>query len=253
MDEFDVEELSLYDELNIFINNDFPLPLSKEEFARHFELFKKGDLKSKDILVRHNLKLVSKRIYSKFKNINCEKRELFAIGLVGLVKAVNSFDIERGNAFSVFAISCIDHEILSFLRGKKKYKDVVSLDEVVYIDSYDVEITRLDMLEDEDSVFLEFVEDSQKDFEVRKAVDKLEGRDLDIIKMYFGFYDDICYSGREIAEKYKISKQAISLIIRRNLEFLKQELENNVKLREEIYDRDITKVKKRGGSSNGVG
>ena len=98
--------------LGIEDGSSFPPPLSKEEEKRLFERKQSGDLKARDKLIEHNLRLVShiiRKYYSSFENPD----ELLSIGSVGLIKAVDSFRADFGTRFATYGAKCVQNAILS--------------------------------------------------------------------------------------------------------------------------------------------
>ena len=115
-----------YNEL--FIEDKLPDPLSQSELYSYFEKMKSGDTKAREIIIKHNIKLVFNQVMKRFCNMPYEKKELISIGLIGLIKSVDTFDISKDRKFSSYAVKCIDNEILMFLRREKKYSKEQSLD-----------------------------------------------------------------------------------------------------------------------------
>jgi len=95
-----------------FINVDLPLPLSMEELYCYFEKMKLGDQNARDVIICHNIRLVIDEVAKKFSNTSYDLKELVSVGLIGLIKSVDTFDISKGFYFSTYAVRCIDNEIL---------------------------------------------------------------------------------------------------------------------------------------------
>ena len=228
MEDFNVSN----EKINLFIKDELPNVLSDEEFLKYYNLFKNGDLDAKDKLIKHNMRLVSDRIYGRFKNVEYEKKDLFSIGLIGLIKAVNKFDIQKGYAFSTYAVSCIDNEILILIRKLQKYEPTDSIYDEIHCDNDGNDLTILDTLEDIDSDFTKYVENKELIIQIEKLMNDFNDRDSDIIKMYFGFYNNRCYTQQEIADKYNVSVSNISRLIKNNLKKLKEQLDENKKIEE---------------------
>jgi len=105
--------------------------LSQEETFFQIKLAQNGDQDALDVIVEHNLKLVLKAIY-RFKNTGYDLQDLFQIGVIGLIKAVKAFDLERNVRFSTYAVSRIIGEIRLYLRDDGLIKISRSLKKIAY-------------------------------------------------------------------------------------------------------------------------
>ena len=105
--------------------NSFPKPLSKEKEREYLILAKNGDEKAKELLISHNLRLVA-HIAKKYSNYN-DSDELISVGSIGLIKAINTYKVDKGTGLATYASRCIENEILMTLRSGKKHKNDVSL------------------------------------------------------------------------------------------------------------------------------
>ena len=101
----------------------FPKPLSKEKEEEYVRLTGQGDKEAKEILIKHNLRLVA-HIAKKYANYG-DNDELISVGSIGLIKAVDSFKTGRGTQIATYASRCIENEILMTLRGAKKQRQRV--------------------------------------------------------------------------------------------------------------------------------
>lgn len=95
-------------------------PLAKEEAKIYLAKAQGGDLEARELLVRHNLLLVQ-QVASRFKGVE-NFDDLFQVGCIGLIKAIDSFDLTRDTAFSTFAVPKILGEIRMYLRDYKPIK-----------------------------------------------------------------------------------------------------------------------------------
>ena len=91
--------------------NLFPEPLSAEEEKRCLEKLKQGDDEARNILIERNLRLVA-HVAKKYGNANVDQDDLISIGTIGLIKGINSFDVEKGSRLSTYVSRCIDNEIV---------------------------------------------------------------------------------------------------------------------------------------------
>lgn len=117
-----------------------PKKSSKEEVLILFKKMKQGDMAAKEKLINHNIRLVLACVYSNFMGFDYDKKELVSIGCIGLIKAVDTYDISKGNEFSSYAWKCITNEIRAFLNKLKPDANVVSIDSVVYDEDGDIQL-----------------------------------------------------------------------------------------------------------------
>ena len=201
----------------------FPKPLSKEKEQEYLVLSAKGDKDAKEILVKHNLRLVA-HIAKKYANYG-DNDELISIGSIGLIKAVESFKSDKGTSLATYASRCIENEILMTMRTTKKHRSNVSLNEPIGVDKDGNELVIMDMLESDQNV-IEDVENSimmEKLTAITKSV--LDKREYEIIKMRYGLENTGALTQREVAKKFNISRSYVSRIEKRALGKLRGELE----------------------------
>lgn len=197
--------------------NSFPKPLEEEEERHFLEKFKSGDSQAKTILVERNLRLVA-HIVKKYTSTGKESDELISIGTVGLIKAIDSFDIAKGTKLATYAARCIENEILMLIRNNKKIKGEVYLQDPIGIDKEGNEISLMDVLSsDEDSV-IELVENHIQVKKLYEEIDNcLKGREKTIVQMRYGLLNGKPRTQREIAAHLGISRSYVSRIEKRAL------------------------------------
>ena len=198
----------------------FPKPLSKEKEQEYLVLSAKGDKDAKEILVKHNLRLVA-HIAKKYANYG-DNDELISIGSIGLIKAVESFKSDKGTSLATYASRCIENEILMTMRTTKKHRSNVSLNEPIGVDKDGNELVIMDMLESDQNV-IEDVENSimmEKLTAITKSV--LDKREYEIIKMRYGLENTGALTQREVAKKFNISRSCVSRIEKKALEKIKK-------------------------------
>lgn len=198
----------------------FPKPLSKEKEQEYLVLSAKGDKDAKEILVKHNLRLVA-HIAKKYANYG-DNDELISIGSIGLIKAVESFKSDKGTSLATYASRCIENEILMTMRTTKKHRSNVSLNEPIGVDKDGNELVIMDMLESDQNV-IEDVENSimmEKLTAITKSV--LDKREYEIIKMRYGLENTVALTQREVAKKFNISRSYVSRIEKKALEKIKK-------------------------------
>lgn len=209
----------------LFVDAHLPEPLTKQQIYELFKRYENGDVEARDTIIVHNIKLVLYRVMKKFKSLSYDKQELVEIGLIGLIKSVDTFNISKNVSFSSYASVCIDNEILMFIRKNKNADNIDSLDESIQQgDSSDRYLTLKDILSDCHSDFALDYEHEEIMEALRKAVFELDEKDREIIKLYFGFYNKR-YTLDEIGKKYNISRSYVSRLKIKILSELKVKLE----------------------------
>ena len=198
----------------------FPKPLSKEKEQEYLLLSAKGDKEAKEILVKHNLRLVA-HIAKKYANYG-DNDELISIGSIGLIKAIESFKSDKGTSLATYASRCIENDILMTMRTSKKHRSNVSLNEPIGVDKDGNELVIMDMLESDKNV-IEDVENSimmEKLSAITKSV--LDEREYQIIKLRYGLENTGALTQREVAKKFNISRSYVSRIEKKALEKIKK-------------------------------
>ena len=199
----------------------FLKPLNAEEEKYYLEKMKEGDLEAKHTLIERNLRLVA-HISKKYQNGEEDMEDLISIGTIGLIKAISTFNYERGNRLATYAARCIDNELLMYFRGKKKTSREVSLYEPIGTDKEGNQISLMDVVESTDRDVFEIIElkgNSRKVYEMIPKV--LNQREQEIIEWRYGLYNQKPVTQREIADKLGISRSYVSRIEKRALEKLK--------------------------------
>lgn len=211
----------------VFIDaHKLPNPLSKEESCKLLERIKQGDENAKAKFIEHNIRLVLYQVMGRFKNVQYDKNELVSIGIIGLINAVTTFDVSKNIRFSVYAIRCIDNEILQFLRKLKKEENIVSLSDVIYQGKDGDELKIEDTLS-YDTDFIKEYTDNETNIWIRKIVNDLPERERQIIMLYFGFYDNKCYKQLEIANMLSVTGSYVSRLIKRIIGQIRMKIEEN--------------------------
>lgn len=198
---------------DLFIDSHLPEPLTKNQVYDYLERYQFGDESAKDEIIKHNIRLVINQVIKRFGTTPYEKKELVSIGLVGLIKSVNTFNISKNVEFATYATRCIDNEILMFMRKGKKYINDGSLEQPIGTDTDGKDLKIEDILSDDSSDFVSDYEDKETYKIVRKIVDELPDRERKIVMLHFGFIDDKIYTQKEIANKLNISQAYVSRLI----------------------------------------
>ena len=205
-------------------SSSLPNSLSKKEFEYLLNKAREGDRGALEKLVLHNIRLVLFEVAKKYKNTDYDKKELVAVGNIGLLKALNTYDLSREIAFPTYAIKCIDNEMLIYLKKTKKHQMVDSIDKIVSYDKNGNEMKLEDKLNSDIDIAGDY-EKKETYRLIREIVNNLPDRDREIIIMYFGFDDDNICTQNDIAEKFNISQSYASRVINKILVNIKSELE----------------------------
>ena len=230
---------------NNYFNFDgkIPEPISKKELTNLFKLVKEGSAEAREKIILHNIRLVVYEINKKFMDFNYDKDDLFSIGIIGLIKAVDSYDMTKGYEFSTYAIRCIDNEILMVMRNSKKIINIISLENIVSRNNDDEDGIKIqDQLTDDYN--LEEENEKTEIYKIiREVVNNLQNEDKEIIMLYFGFYNDHPYTQKEIANKLNISQSYVSRIIKKGLIYIERLL-----VKKDIIEKNEGRNKSRKNS-----
>lgn len=204
----------------------FPKPLSAEkEKELLFRMKKENDTKARQELIKHNLRLVS-HIIKKYYSGYDEQEDLISIGTIGLIKAIDSFDPDKGIRFATYGARCIENEILMFFRGKKKDANVVSVNEPIDVDSEGNPLTLIDVIYTEDTIS-DDIDLKRKTMRLYELVESItDERDRQIIIKRYGLYNQKELTQREIAKQMGISRSYVSRIEKRVLNELRQKFDD---------------------------
>lgn len=164
----------------------FPEPLTAEEEKNCLEQMAKGDDEARNILIERNLRLVA-HVAKKYSTAKVEQDDLISIGTVGLIKGINSFNIEKGARLSTYVSRCIDNEILMHLRATKKLGAEVYLNEPIGKDKDDNVVTLQEVLENNERNIEEEVDIKMKiKLLGQKMKEILKDRERTILELRFG-------------------------------------------------------------------
>ncbi len=191
----------------------FPKPLTPEKEQEALEQLENGDLKARELLIFHNLRLVA-HVIKKYNFAEKDAEDFLSIGVVGLIKAIDSYDSSKGNRLATYASRCIDNEILMTMRSDRKRNREMYLDDSIGNDKEGNEIHLLDILETEDCDFLGAMilrEDVLALREMMRGI--LSERELAILSLRYGFNAEHReYTQREVAGRFGISRSYVSRI-----------------------------------------
>jgi len=212
--------------LHVTSGSSFPQPLSAEEERRCFSEMAKGDEKAKGMLIEHNLRLVA-HIVKKYYGTSAEQDDLISIGTIGLIKAVTTFDYEKGTRFATYAARCIENEILMYFRSKKKTAQDISICEPIDCDKDGNTLTLMDIVADERSVS-ECIEEKLGCEKLYQCINTyLTKREREILLFRYGLCGSRAMTQREVAQRLGISRSYVSRIEKKALDILRQQLPND--------------------------
>lgn len=193
-------------------SNLFPEPLNSEEEIAYLNKLKDGNEEARNILIERNLRLVA-HVAKKYSSSGVDPDDLISIGSIGLIKGINSFNVDKGVRLSTYVSRCIDNEILMYLRSSKKLQNEVYLNDTIGEDKDSNVVTLQEVLEtDERSI------DEQVDlkFQIKKMYSKisdlLKDREKTILNLRFGLDGSKPQTQNEIAKSMGISRSYVSRI-----------------------------------------
>ena len=197
-----------------------PPPLSKEEEDYLCELSEKGDLKARNKLIEHNLRLVV-FLAKKYENTKVDLEDLVSIGSIGLIKGVNTFSKDKNIKLATYCSRCIDNEILMYLRKNKKRKADVSFEESLSFDADGNELHLEDILGTEPDIVTKPLDMEIDKKILKEELEKLDERDREIMILRYGLNGVEELTQKDVAEKLKISQSYISRIEKKVIKRLK--------------------------------
>lgn len=209
----------------------FKKPLTPEEEAHYLFLFKsENDEEAKEVLIERNMRLVA-HIAKKYNNSNEDQDDLISIGTIGLIKAIETFKMDKDTRLATYASKCIENEILMNIRTNKKNKVQVSLQDPIGVDREGNAISLIDILGTEPDYIIEQVELKVQINKLYEKLDKvLSEREREIIELRYGLTPSGYKTQREIAQKFDISRSYVSRIEKKALKKLKKELKTEKSL-----------------------
>ena len=209
-----------------YTNNVFPDPLEKEEEEKYIEMMLNGDKNARNILIEHNLRLVA-HIVKKYEHNHTDSDDLISIGVIGLIKGIDSYSYKHGTRITTYAARCIENEILMYFRNDKKNNKNISMNDSLGFDKEGNEITLLDVLKTPPP---DYASDIQKQDHIKalfKYLNVLNDRERNIINKRYGLNNEEEKTQKEIADSLNISRSYVSRIEKRALTKLLREFIKN--------------------------
>ena len=195
----------LFITLHLNVSSSFPPPLSASEERECLKLMNQGDVKAKQKLIEHNLRLVA-HIIKKYYSNYCDQEDLISIGTIGLIKGINSFNADKGTRLATYAARCVENEILMHFRAAKKTSNEVFMSDPIESDSDGDTLTLMDVICSEDNL-LDEIDVKIKTEKLQELLRKMEkGREYEILVLRYGLNGERPLTQREIAKKMKISR-----------------------------------------------
>ncbi len=215
--------------LHVCGNGSFPKPLSSKEEQIYLKKASEGDLEARNILVEHNLRLVA-HIIKKYYSSQNDQDDLVSIGTIGLIKAINTFDINKKIKLSSYASRCIENEILMYFRNLKKSSQDISLNEAIDTDKDGNPLSLLDVLSVDDNIF-DTLNTKLNLGKIAEYIDsELDDRERQVIILRYGLDNNKPLPQREVAEILGVSRSYISRIETKALKNLRRKYERSSNL-----------------------
>ena len=200
----------------------FPKPLTAREERECLERLKEGDQEARMALIEHTMRLVA-HVVKKYQYTDYDTEDLLSVGTIGLIKAVNTFNVDRGSRLATYAAKCVENEILMLLRAHKKYSKEVSLYEPIGVDKDGETVSLVDVIEMENRNTLEELILDQDIKELYQAFKKcLKPNEQTVVQMRYGLFGSKEYTQREIAQAIGISRSYVSRIEKKAVEKLRR-------------------------------
>ncbi len=215
--------------LHVCSGGSFPKPLSEKQEKIYLERCANGDKEARNKLVEHNLRLVA-HIIKKYYGTQSEQDDLVSIGTIGLIKAVDTYDMKKNIRLSSYASRCIENEILMHFRNAKKSAQDISLNETIDTDKDGNPLTLLDIMAVDDNI----IDTLDLKFNSRKLGqyinEELDEREKKIIILRYGLDGNEPMTQKNVAKLLNISRSYVSRIETRALKILKKRFDSSSNL-----------------------
>lgn len=197
-----------------------PPPLEKEEEDKLIEKAENKDIKARNKLIEHNLRLVV-FLAKRYENTNVDLEDLVSIGSIGLIKGVNTFSKDKNIKLATYCSRCIDNEILMYLRKNKKTKTDISFEDSLSFDGDGNELHLEDILGTESNIVTKPLDDEIDKKILNEELAKLDPRDKEIMSLRYGLNGKEEMTQKDVAKKLNISQSYISRIEKKVIKKLK--------------------------------
>lgn len=211
-----------YFALHVKSGGSFPPALSAAEESKLLEKYRSGDEEARNKLIEHNLRLVA-HIVKKYYSTGADQDDMISIGTIGLIKAVSTFNSDKGIHLATYAARCIENEILMYFRYQKKSAQDVFISDPIDTDKDGNTLTLIDVIADQSDIADEI--DTKIKLERLQVILSgcLDEREKAIIEMRYGLGGVEELTQREIAKKLNISRSYVSRIEKSALEKLRRQ------------------------------
>ena len=200
----------------------FPKPLPAAQEHELLCRMRAGDSDARSTLIEHNLRLVV-HVVKKYYAAADDQDDLISIGTIGLIKAIDTFDIEKGARLATYAARCIENAILMEFRAQRRTAGTVSLNEPIDTDSEGNALTLIDLIATDDTI-AEDLDLKRKRIQLYRCLEALENpRDKEILVLRYGLYQTQPLTQREIAKRFGISRSYVSRLEKRAILALREE------------------------------
>lgn len=204
-----------------------PPPLSQEEETEILNRLLNNDESVRKILIERNLRLVV-YIAKKFENTSAGIEDLISIGTIGLMKAINTYDVKKNIKLATYASRCIENEILMHLRRTNRLKNEISIDEPLNTDGDGNELLLSDIIGTDEDIVFKNIEDEVDKKIIEESLKKLNKREKNIMELRFGFKTGIEKTQKEVADMLGISQSYISRIEKKIIGRMKKEMKAKI-------------------------
>ena len=205
----------------------FPKPLSAREEKEYLERCNEGDQLARDVLIERNMRLGA-HVVKKYQSPDYDIEDLLSVGTIGLIKAVNTFKVDKGSRLATYAAKCVENEILMLFRASKKLSKEVSLFEPIGVDKDGEAVSLVDIIEMENKETIDTMILKQDVKELYEAFDSsLSDTEKTVIRMRYGLFRGKEHTQREIAAQLGISRSYVSRIEKKALEKLRGEFQKH--------------------------
>ncbi|MBQ9024702.1 MAG: RNA polymerase sporulation sigma factor SigK [Bacilli bacterium] len=211
-----------------YSNNIFPDPLSSEEEKKYLDDYlNNNDKDARNKLIEHNLRLVA-HVVKKYETTRNDTDDLISIGIIGLIKGIDTYSHKHNTRLATYCARCIDNEILMHFRNDKKNNKNISIDESIGFDKDGNEITFMEILKTPKPDFAEDIHIQNNIKLLGKYMDILSDREKTIIIKRYGLNNTDELTQKEIAKELNISRSYVSRIEKRALtKLLREFIRNN--------------------------
>lgn len=207
--------------LHVSGGGSFPKPLSAKRERECLARIRDGDQEAKNELIEHNLRLVVHIIKKYYSNIK-DQDDLISIGTIGLIKAVGTFDYEKGTRFATYASRCIENEILMHFRNKKKSAQDVYISDPIDTDKDGNSLSLMDIMAADGNIF-DDIELKLRAEQLHRFIDDLPSdRERQILSLRYGLGGTVPLTQREVADRLGISRSYVSRIEKKAISALKR-------------------------------